>query len=184
MPKISVILPNFNHGKFLTKRIESILNQTFQDFELLILDDASVDESRKIIEAYSQNQKVSHIEINAKNSGSTFIQWQKGIELAKGELIWIAESDDIAETEFLNYHFQQFENNPNLAVSFCASTWIDSNDTVIHEPEHEHEFTKSGYDLFKNEFAKGNLIYNASTAVFKTSSIHENACNGTQPLQT
>lgn len=169
MPKISVILPNYNHGKFLTRRIESILNQTFQDFELIILDDASIDNSKQIIESYRQNPKISSILPNTENSGSTFIQWQKGLELAKGELIWIAESDDIAEPEFLDYHLKQFEKTTNLAVSFCASAWIDSNDTVIHEPNHEYEFTKSGQYLFQSEFAKGNLIYNASTAVFKKS---------------
>ena len=67
---ISVIVPNYNHASFLKQRIDSILNQTFQDFELIILDDCSTDNSREIIETYRNHLKVSHIIYNTENSGS------------------------------------------------------------------------------------------------------------------
>lgn len=167
MPKVSVILPNYNHSSYLNSRIDSILNQKFQDFELIILDDFSNDNSRELIEKYKENPKISHIVFNDKNSGSTFLQWEKGLRLAIGELIWIAESDDIAHPNFLAYHINKFSEIPNLGISFSASSWIDAQDQIIHETEHEYEFTKNGKDLLIEEFAKGNLIYNASTAVFK-----------------
>jgi glycosyltransferase involved in cell wall biosynthesis len=84
---ISVIVPNYNHAKFLKERIDSILNQTIQDFELIILDDCSTDNSREIIESYRQLPNVS-IFYNSKNSGSPFKQWKKGINRAKGKYIW------------------------------------------------------------------------------------------------
>ncbi len=101
MPKVSVIVPNYNHESFLQQRIDSILNQTYQDFELILLDDASSDASISIIENYRYEEKVSEIVLNTVNSGSPFKQWIKGIKLAKGEFIWIAESDDFAEPTFL-----------------------------------------------------------------------------------
>src|ERR1700752_3159230 len=77
-PKVSVIIPNYNHATFLIERIDSILCQTFQDFELIILDDCSNDNSRSIIEKYHGHEKISHIIYNPTNSGSPFMQWQKG----------------------------------------------------------------------------------------------------------
>jgi Glycosyltransferases involved in cell wall biogenesis len=98
---VTVIIPNFNHAAFLKQRIESVLNQTFQDFEMIVIDDCSADESREVIEAYRNHPKVSQVVYNEQNSGSAFKQWVKGVALAKGDWIWIAESDDWAEHDFL-----------------------------------------------------------------------------------
>ena len=74
-----------------------MFNQTFQDFEIIFLDDCSTDNSKAIIEDFRLNPKVKHIIHNKANSGSTFEQWKKGIELSKGEYIWVAESDDVSD---------------------------------------------------------------------------------------
>src|SRR5436190_2458977 len=96
MPRVSVIVPNYNHAPFLERRIESVLRQTFQDYELLIMDDASTDSSPDIIARYGKLPKV-RILLNDRNSGSPFHQWNKGVNEAKGDFIWIAESDDYAD---------------------------------------------------------------------------------------
>src|ERR1700712_406276 len=96
-PKVSVIVPNYNHMLYLKQRIDSILAQTYRDFEVILLDDASVDGSVKILEHYRYNLKVKHIVLNTQNSGSTFAQWEKGLQLAQGDWVWIAESDDYAD---------------------------------------------------------------------------------------
>jgi glycosyltransferase involved in cell wall biosynthesis len=172
MPKVSVILPNYNHEKFLVQRIESILCQDFEDYELIILDDASTDGSRQIFDTYKTHEKVSHYVINERNSGSTFVQWQKGLALAKGEYIWIAESDDYADRKFLTELVENLDSNPQNGVCFSASNWIDEKGNVIHSPSHEDETDKwQGNSLIKNEFLIGNLIYNASSAVFRKSLI-------------
>ncbi|MBC7566521.1 MAG: glycosyltransferase family 2 protein, partial [Pedobacter sp.] len=97
MPKVSVIIPNYNHSDYLHQRIESVLNQSYQDFELILLDDKSTDDSTVIITSYRDHPKVTQIIINEENSGNTFKQWEKGIAASVGELIWIAESDDWCE---------------------------------------------------------------------------------------
>ena len=101
MVSFSVIIPNYNHSSFLRQRIDSVLNQHYPHFELIILDDNSTDGSRDVIENYRNSTKVSHIVYNEQNSGSPFLQWKKGIELAQHDWIWIAESDDFAATGFL-----------------------------------------------------------------------------------
>ena len=101
-PKVSVIVPNYNHARYLKARIDSILNQTFQDFELILLDDCSTDNSVELLQSYAGHPHVSHIVLNDRNTGSPFLQWQKGIGLAQGEYVWIAESDDTAQPDFLS----------------------------------------------------------------------------------
>ena len=96
MPAVSVIVPNYNHARFLRRRIDTILGQTFLDFELILLDDCSTDNSRDILTAYADDSRV-RIEFNATNSGSTFKQWNKGVRLGKGKYVRIAESDDYAD---------------------------------------------------------------------------------------
>ncbi len=108
---VSIILPNYNHTKYLQKRLDSIFNQTHQDFEVIILDDASTDDSLSILNDYKNHPKVSHFIINKKNSGSPFKQWKKGLSLAKGDYIWIAESDDFCDLNFLESQIKRLEMN-------------------------------------------------------------------------
>ena len=97
-PKVSIVVPNYNHARFLPRRIDSILGQSFQDFELILLDDCSADDSRSILSKYADDPRV-RIEFNEVNSGSSFKQWNKGVRLAHGEYVWIAESDDYADND-------------------------------------------------------------------------------------
>ncbi len=121
MPEVSVIIPNYNHAPFLKERIESVINQTFRDFEVIVIDDASRDESRRIIEQYRNHPKVSHVIYNTENSGSPFLQWAKGTELATGEWIWIAESDDVAATDFLEKMLVTVHKATNTSFAYCNS---------------------------------------------------------------
>jgi glycosyltransferase involved in cell wall biosynthesis len=122
MPKVSVIVPNYNHARYLQQRMDSILNQTYQDFELILLDDYSTDNSREILLSYKNHPKVSQVVLNVVNSGSVFRQWEKGIALAKGEYVWIAESDDWAEPEFLETLVQLLDTQPQAGLAYCNST--------------------------------------------------------------
>lgn len=117
-PLVSVILPNYNHAAYLDERLDSILNQTYTNFELIILDDASRDKSLSILEKYRNYSKVSHFIVNEKNTGSPFQQWKKGMELASGEYIWIAESDDTCDYNFLE---TQLENLKHSAASVAKT---------------------------------------------------------------
>lgn len=119
MPKVSVIIPSYNHADFLEQRILSILNQTYQNFELILLDDCSLDSSREILLNYCNHPKVNHCVLNKQNSGSTFRQWIKGVELAKGEYIWIAESDDWADPEFLSILCPFLDVKSQVGLAYC-----------------------------------------------------------------
>src|SRR5262249_50761135 len=101
-PRVTCIIPNYNHARFLPQRIDSVLAQTYENLEILILDDCSTDDSRAVIEDYARaHPSRIRYDFNTKNSGGVFHQWRKGITAAGGELIWICESDDFCEPGFL-----------------------------------------------------------------------------------
>ena len=173
MPKVSVIIPNYNHARYLYQRIESVLNQTYQDFELIILDDCSTDNSKEIIEYYRNHPKVSQIVYNKENSGSPFKQWHKGINLAKGEYIWIAESDDYADVMFLETMVTHLEQNSNVGIAFCSSHWVDAGNHVKEDLSiYDTSFIKNGLEEIKYELVYRNTIQNASSVLIRKSRIN------------
>jgi len=178
-PLVSVVVPNYNHGKFLFERLESILNQTFSDFELIILDDYSSDNSREIIEKYRANNKVSHILYNNVNSGNPFLQWEKGIAVSRGKYIWIAESDDFADVEFLSILIEIMEKNEEVGLAYCKSYLIDSSNnytkyrgqSILPDEsislQYSDDYNISGIDEITRHLLKDNMLLNASCIVFR-----------------
>lgn len=167
MPTVSVLIPNYNHAPFLQQRIDSILAQTFQDFEIIILDDCSTDNSKEIIEKYRNNPKISHIIYNETNSGTTFKQWEKGIKIASSNWIWIAESDDWCEPLLLEKLILPLVENPHLSISFCQSyIHIPDEKILVTQQVDKEEQIISKEDFFTNYLLRSNSIYNASMAVF------------------
>ena len=175
---VSVIIPNYNHEIFLAQRIESVLQQTYRNFELIILDDASTDNSGEIIEKYRGHDEVTHIVYNAKNSGSTFRQWQKGIALAAGKYIWLAESDDIAEPGFLEACMEKMETDPSLVLVYTNSKIVDERGEVLHKDlsfwyedisaeRWANDFINEGRAEIREALSLKNTIPNASAVVFK-----------------
>ncbi|HCA5293399.1 TPA: glycosyltransferase [Acinetobacter baumannii] len=177
---VSVIVPSYNHAQYLEDRIESILKQSYSQFEVILLDDLSSDHSAEILEKYKNHPKVSHCIINKQNSGSTFCQWNKGIHLAKGYLIWIAESDDVADSQFLEKSVPRFEKNPKLVLAYSQSyrmnahgevtgTWKDFTDHV--NPElFGKDFEMPGLEYIERFLSAQNTIPNASGVIFKKQS--------------
>lgn len=176
-PLVSIIVPNYNHSPFLHQRIDSILAQTFQDFELILLDDCSTDNSREVLTEYSVHPKVSQIIFNETNSGNTFIQWNKGIGLAKGEYIWIAESDDYCEPDFLERMVPIIADNDRMALVFCQSHRMDKNGIItgswldhtndLKENLFTEDFVMEGNEFIEKFLIKKNVIPNASGVVFR-----------------
>lgn len=168
-PLVSIIIPNYCHAQYLDQRIQSVLNQTYQNFEVIVLDDCSPDEgaSRKVIEKYRENPHVSHIIYNEENSGSPYKQWEKGANLAKGVLIWIAESDDYADEHFLEVLVPQFEQHEDVSVAFCRT--IEFNEDGIIGPAYPNDIEEKVYDgkVFIRRYCilKAGIV-NASAALF------------------
>lgn len=123
MAKISVIIPIYNAECFLKKAIESILIQSFDDFELILIDDGSVDNSSQIIDWYeSQNKKI--IAIHQSNSGVSKAR-NVGIEKASGQWIYFLDSDDWIEPDYLSNFIKDAENY-DLIIQGFATDYTDT----------------------------------------------------------
>ena len=125
-PRVTVIVPNYNHQRYLVQRIDSILAQSYQDFEIILLDDASKDGSANLLRSYQNHPKVQRVLVNEVNTGSPFKQWNKGLEFARGEYVWIAESDDYAEPEFLQTLTSKLDANQGAGIAYCLSHKVDA----------------------------------------------------------
>jgi len=167
-PLVSIIIPNYNHAPYLHERIESILNQTFKDYEIIILDDFSTDNSKEIINEYQNHPRISHIIYNNINSGSTFVQWNRGFNLAKGKYIWIAESDDFCEKDMLEVLVNNINKQSNNVLAFCLSQFVNSNGNKINPfLKTSKNIIISGNKFISNYMTFENAIHNASSAIFK-----------------
>jgi glycosyltransferase involved in cell wall biosynthesis len=177
-PKVSVIIPNFNHDRYLAQRIDSVLNQTFGDLEIIILDDASTDSSHAVLARYYTKPRV-HIAVNTRNSGSAFPQWNRGIEMARGEYVWIAESDDSSQPRFLETLISILDENPQLGLAYCRSKLIDTNGAELgdslawtadlHPQRWTANFCNCGRDELRNFLTCKNTIPNASAVLSRRS---------------
>ncbi|MCC7377363.1 MAG: glycosyltransferase [Verrucomicrobiales bacterium] len=135
MPRVTVIVPNYNHARFLPQRLDSVFQQSFQDFEALLLDDASTDDSREILNRYAKQDARARTLFNERNSGTVFRQWNRGLREARGEFVWIAESDDFADPKFLETLVGGLERNPGAGVAVCESQWVDEHSRPILRTE-------------------------------------------------
>lgn len=173
-PFFSVIIPNYNHAPYLHERIDSVLNQTFKNFEVILLDYKSQDDSCEILRSYENNPHVAHVVLNNQNSGSTFKQWHKGFDLARGKYIWIAESDDFADSRFLQMTYDIIQREENITLAYFKSNIVDSKSKITHQHEPKSEGVYSiwkGQLFIKENMLRGNSVINASSAVFRKSAI-------------
>ncbi|APW60259.1 glycosyltransferase [Paludisphaera borealis] len=178
--KVSVIVPNYRHAAYLEDRLRSIFEQTVRPHEIIVLDDASPDDSVEVVKRLASLSPVPiRVVVNQKNSGSTFKQWMKGFEMATGDLVWIAESDDCSHPEFLERLLPEFHDR-GVALAYCQSALIGPEgqvwvaDFLAHTNDLSPDRWRSRYSAEGTEEAEfalsqKNTIPNASAVVFRRS---------------
>jgi glycosyltransferase involved in cell wall biosynthesis len=178
-PNISVIVPNFNYLRYLRVRINSILTQTYPIHEIILLDDASTDGSKEELQRIADELRgkmsvlVFHNEIN---SGSVMDQWARGVAAATGDLVWIAEADDLADPDFASELARTFDDQ-DVLFSYAQSRQIDSDGNVLAEnyhaytdpidPVHWHMDGLEGPEDLIRYHAIKNCIPNVSAVLFR-----------------
>lgn len=115
--KLSIVIPVFNVEKYLKQCIDSILNQNFKDFELILIDDCSTDSSLDICKLYKKNNRNINVFHLDKNMGVSFVR-NKGIDIAKGEYITFVDSDDFVEQDIYSNSILEMEKNKADLVAF------------------------------------------------------------------
>ncbi len=154
--KISVVMSVFNGEKYLGEAVDSILNQTFKDFEFIVINDGSTDGTREILESYNDSRIVL---IHQENIGLTK-SLNKGIALAKGEYIARQDADDISMPERLEKQIEFLENHKNIVLLGTAIKCIDINGVHLKTVKYPHDYTsiRKAINRF-NCFYHGSVIF-------------------------
>jgi glycosyltransferase involved in cell wall biosynthesis len=132
MPKVSICLPVYNGSNYLAKAIDNVLSQTFQDFELLIANDCSTDETQAIIDSYAARDARIVSWINEKNL-KLFGNYNCCMERAQGQYIKLFAHDDYLQPTAIERMVAVLEQHPEVALVTCSKRWIDAQDKVIKE---------------------------------------------------
>lgn len=176
---VSVAVPNYNYAHCLVSRLDTIFDQTYPVEEVIVLDDASTDDSIQIIEqAAEQRGRDITLIINEKNSGSVFAQWRAAAEVATGEFIWIAEADDLSEPSFLSGLLALMRNDRDVVLGFSDSRSVDADDNTVFTSYKPYFATVAPGALTQTEVFEGpdfvrrflsvkNLILNVSSVVWR-----------------
>ena len=135
---VSVYITNHNYEKYLERSILSVLNQTYQNYEIIIIDDGSTDNSRKKIEKFSNNKKIKII--YQKNKGLV-ISNNIAIKTAQGKYITRLDADDWLHPNFLQIMVETAEKNKNCAMIFCDYFIVNQKGQVIDQ-FYRHEIKK------------------------------------------
>lgn len=182
-PALTVIVPNYNYEKYLPERLRSIYRQTFQDFEVVLLDDASQDGSVALLDRWAASRSNTRLIVNSSNSGSVFLQWKKGISLASADRVWIAEADDFCEIDFLEKALAMMQ-DPNVFLVYGRSIPTDENGNVagdyneiylnrISPGRWDRSYLSTDAEEISNALGLANCIPNASSVIVKKFELDE-----------
>ena len=184
LPRVSVIVPNFNYAGYIEQRLESIRRQTLPFYELIILDDASTDDSLHRIEQWlARTGTEARLVVNPVNSGNAFAQWRQGVALATGDYVWIAEADDLSDPDFLATVFPPLQAKETV-LSYCESRQIDAQGHIVAANYHDYlapvaprswqaAYTVDGRDEIRSVLAVLNTIPNVSAVLFRRAALAE-----------
>ncbi|RWN37310.1 MAG: glycosyltransferase [Mesorhizobium sp.] len=176
-PKVTAIVPNYNHARFLEQRLESILSQTYDNIDVLILDDCSSDNSREIIQRYCDRYP-SRIRalLNEQNSGNVFRQWRRGVEHSESDLVWICESDDFCDPDFLEHLIPHFRDR-SVNLAFGRVQFSDQNgrlqaglDQYREEAEvgiWDEPLVRPASEWFSRAFGVNNVVVNVGGCLWR-----------------
>jgi len=151
-PTVSVVMPVYNTAKYVQEAVESVLAQTFADFELLIIDDAGTDQSIELCRQYDDPR----IRIISQNNRGLAGARNTGIRNAKGQFIGLLDSDDLWESDKLERHVAHLRKSPNVGVSYAASRMIDDDGQLLRTVQRPKLRNVGARDVFlRNPIGNG-----------------------------
>jgi len=128
LPKVSICIPSYNCGAFIGKTIQSVLNQTYQDFEIIVVDDCSTDNSEEVIKSFKDPR--IRFSKNEKNLGMV-PNTNKALKLAKGEFVGILHSDDCYAPKMIETALKAFSENSEVGFIYSSYVVVDENDKTV-----------------------------------------------------
>jgi len=163
MPKLSVVIPTFNAAKYLPEALESVLNQTYRNFEIIVVDDGSTDDTKEVLAPYIK--KIKYIYQNNAGPGSAK---NAGIHTAKGEWIAFLDSDDYWE----DYHLEELtklqESEPDADLIYTGKRWVNRNGVAIKDAHEQRSYPKGW--IFEKMF-QCNYVSSSSVVLARRSTL-------------
>ena len=183
LQSISVVVPSYNYGRYMAGRLASIFAQSYPVQEVIVMDDASTDDSLAIARTTALSwQRDIAVDARPRNSGSVFTQWRRAAERAAGEWLWIAEADDLCDPLMLARLADAIGRARNPVLAFCDSRAIgETGETMF--PDYKAYYARSapgllaadavfeGAAFLRTHLAERNLIMNASGVLFRRSAL-------------
>lgn len=163
---VSVVMPSYNHEEFVGKAIESVLAQTYENFEFIIVDDASTDKSVEVIQKY----KDPRIKFTALKENTGFGAAEYGFLQAKGKYITTIASDDMWDRNLLKHYLAFMEKNLEYGCCFCSPQVIDQNDLIRTDQDYDKVFVAENYtraEWFRKLYKEGNCLCAPSVCIRK-----------------
>jgi len=130
MPKVSVIIPTYNRAQYLSEALDSVFSQTYQDFEIIVVDDGSIDNTNEIIKTYADKYPVKIKYFYQRNTGTGAAR-NRGINEAEGDYIAFLDSDDLWLKEKLKIQVDILDNNLEVALTYCRATRINNKGEIL-----------------------------------------------------
>jgi glycosyltransferase involved in cell wall biosynthesis len=168
-PIVSVIIPLYNAEKYISETLKSVLNQTYQNFEIIVVNDGSSDRGPEICQAFAQSHPDLQIRIISQANRGLPGARNTGIRSAKGEYLALLDSDDLWHPRKLESHIQHLQRSPLVGISFSYSEFIDEANHPLGLYQNTARLTKitPEYILCRNP------VGNGSTAVMRRSSMND-----------
>lgn len=151
VPLLSVIIPTYNHGRFLKQAVSSVLEQGLEDIEILVLDNASTDGTPEIMRAYADEPRVRYLR-NLRNVGPSY-NVLNGIQLARGRYLSMLMADDFYNPGYLSRLLPRLLQKPEAVVGYTAIRWVNEQGEALAAPRHPG-YRNDDYDGGRNEVAE------------------------------
>lgn len=159
---VSVIIPNYNRAQLVEKTIQSVINQTYKDFEILVLDDCSDDGSKEVLDKYASTDSRIKVFYESENKFAPYLR-NKGLSLSKGEFIQFLDSDDLLYPDKFLRSIEIFKKNEELQAVICQSQLFGEQEGVWGNlpADNDHEILLN--------YLKGDVIWGIEGPLWKRS---------------
>jgi glycosyltransferase involved in cell wall biosynthesis len=172
MPSVTVIIPSYNHAAFLPDCLNSIINQSFTDWQVILIDDGSTDYSVEVAQTFAQQDPRIQVHINPKNLG-TYGTQARALNLTESPYVAVMNSDDFWAPEKLSKQITQLENHPDIALSYVLG-WLVQNATPDITNDVHQSWPTSGVQnplpflVFENRILASGVLWRREFARFET----------------
>ena len=181
MAKVSVCIPTYNYGQFIGAAIESVLRQTLQDFEIIISDNASEDDTESIVSGYASRDTRIRYARNPSNLGMV-ANWNCCLALASGEYVKFLCADDLLEPDCLAQLTRLLDSHQTAALASCARGIITGDSRSTYLAFSDKEAALAGTECIRRMLVNGNIVGEPTAVMFRRSSAQRGFDEGYQQL--